>query len=99
MPTVSNVYYKKALLTANGGADGLLTVADTTGFIEGALIYLNATGLPTVELIIDEIVDGTKLYAKVNVPYIYYRYAANLYTTALDASITQPQVSAIVNGR
>lgn len=75
-------------LTANGGNDGTLTVADTTGFEVGATVLLGANGEATVRLEVDTVASGTSLVVKVAGGPVF---DATAYTTAKGSQIAQPK--------
>lgn len=83
--------YVKASLTANGSSTGILTIADTSLFRKACIVYLSATGLDTQSLIVDQILSSTQLAVKLNNGYNYNRFDCSAYTTALSATLTQPE--------
>jgi hypothetical protein len=88
--------YVSQALTVNGGSNGLITVASTSGFQAGLTVYLSGTALATQELLIDSIVSGTTLYVKPK-GYSYTRFDASAYTLAASARITQPEQEGYTN--
>lgn len=83
------------VLTANGMANGVITVASTLNFKLGAVAYLNGTGLPTLTVKIVAILSTTSLQAQLdtnNVAQLSYGGSNfSAYTTAAASSLTQPQ--------
>jgi hypothetical protein len=75
-----HIPYEKQALTANGGADGSLTVTSTANFRKGARVWLASGTQTSVELVIDQIVDAT--HVKVRNPNVtglaYYNCSAFL---------------------
>jgi|SRR5579859_1842975 len=54
------------VLAANGGADGSLTVADTSGFYTGCHGFVGSSGQPTKRIIIVRVDDtAKKVYARI----------------------------------
>ena len=87
-----------AALTADGGATGILTIADTTKIYPGALIYLNANTQATLTLQVLKILSGTTFQVRTapdtsaltGTGKKYYRTVdCSAYTMLLSASITQ----------
>lgn len=87
---MTKVSYKSAPLTTDGGANGILAVADTSGFVKGAKVFLGASGLPTVELEIAVIKSPTELGVKLKSS-PSARYDSSGFTTALGATLVQPE--------
>lgn len=87
---MAKVSYKSAALTADGGANGILTIADTSAYVKGATIFLGATGLPTVELEVAAILSAATFAVKLKSS-PSARYNSSGYTTALSATVVQPE--------
>jgi hypothetical protein len=87
----SLVPFEKQSLVADGSSTGLLTIASTFRLRIGSVVYLNATGLPSVSLQIADIVNDTTFYVKLTTPGVYTRFDSSAYTVALAATITQPE--------
>jgi hypothetical protein len=93
----------KAAVTADSTPGGVITIASNTPFVKGAIAYLNGTGLPTLTVMITEIIATTKIGVraiqergstnpvnqKVSGPN-YGNSDTSLYTLAAASSITQP---------
>lgn len=55
-------------LTSNGGADGNIEVADTTGFVAGARAWLSDDNSTHVEVLIVDVVDANNLKVRLVKP-------------------------------
>lgn len=79
---------KRAVLTANGTADGLAQIADNTGWLPGSTVWLSATGEASLECTIVEQVgtDKVRLRAKTSKAQ-YGRTSITAYTTAKGAAL------------
>lgn len=80
-------------LTANGGANGILTVASTANFRREARVFLHATGLPSLELLVDKIIDDKKIAVRDPNVIGAARKDCSAYTMALGATIFMPAQS------
>ncbi len=81
--------------TANGGANRILTVASTTGFVVGAYCFLSSDTQLTVPLVIDEVISATQMAVRSVQPALYSRFNCSAYLLAANLKITQPnQISA-----
>lgn len=89
MPTDLQVPYEKQALTANGGADGRLTVTSTANFRRGARVLLIDNDTAAIELIIERIVSATVI--EVRDPFVTGACLkdCSAYTTAQSAAVTQ----------
>ena len=76
------------LLTANGGSDGLITVADTSFFKVKQEVIVSANTLPNLDQIeVKRIVSATAMYVGPKGGNIDSRVNVSSYTTALSAKI------------
>lgn len=88
---IVNAKSATSALTADGTNQGVVTVADTAAFYAGAMAYLSATGLATLEVTITSIVDTTKMTVRrTDVKLNYGNTNVSAYKVADGASITQP---------
>ena len=87
-------YYSQSL-TANGQANGTVTVASTINYKLGAIAYLGGTGLPTITVKIVAILSTTAVQVQLvtnNVSQLNYGGSSvAAYTTAASSFLTQPQ--------
>jgi hypothetical protein len=87
---MAKVSQRSAALTADGGSNGILSIADTSAFVKGATLFLGAQGLPTVELEVAAILSPTNFAVKLKSS-PSARYNSSGYTTALGATVVQPE--------
>lgn len=87
---MAKVSYKSAVLTADGGSNGILAIDDTSALVKGATVFLGASGLPTVALEVAAIKSPTELAVKLKSS-PSARYNSSGYTTALSATLVQPE--------
>jgi hypothetical protein len=78
------------LLTSNGTAGGLVTVSSTKGFVVKAQVILTANTLPTLQLEVKRVLSKTQFLVGEKGK-IEQRANISLYTTALNATIYQPE--------
>ena len=98
MPSIP-VSKQFALLTADGGADGTVQIADTTRWIPGAKIYLRDDNTDPIQCVIVERVGSNKLRLRPVGSTASYGGSGTLaaYTAAQNASIAMdPQVVAVL---
>lgn len=81
--------YVAAALTANGGANGTLTVADTSSFRLGATVWLADTVGNNKELIVAAIVSATVIAVRDANANRFDYWPAGLFTTAHTATVYQ----------
>ncbi len=74
-------------LTADGGTNGLVQVADSSAFVVGAKVLLGSDTVDAVELIIDVIPDSTHLALRLATR--WSRFDSSDYTTGDNAIVTQ----------
>lgn len=55
------VHKKHAALTANGGADGLVTVADNSGWLPGSTVWLSSSTQEGLQCIVSQLVGTTQI--------------------------------------
>jgi hypothetical protein len=89
MATDLKIPYVAAALTANGGANGIYTIADTSKFRKGARVLLGSSTQASVELVVDEVIDATHLALRDPAAIGTTRYAGGAYLTADTAKIVQ----------
>jgi len=97
MPSIA-VTKKFAYLTANGGADGTVEIADTTNWHPGAKVNLRSDDTEAIQCVIVEHVGGNKLRLRPVTSTASYGGSGTLaaYTTAQNASLSmEPQVVAV----
>ena len=83
--------YVKQALTVNGGANGILTVASTTGLTVGAPCFLVSSVLTTPKaLVIDAVLSATTVAVRDPSLPIYTRFDCSAYLVANTAILTQP---------
>lgn len=90
MATDLQIPYEKQALTANGGANGILTVASTALFRKGAVVLLS-DGTLSVKLVIDLIIDATHIAVRDPSKIGALRYDASAYLVANSAAVYQPE--------
>lgn len=82
-----------AALTANGGADGYVTVADATPFYPGALVWLRSNTVASKQYEITDIAAGNKIGVREVLSMYggqtYARTPVNQFTTVDAATISQ----------
>lgn len=91
---------KFALLTADATSAGLVTIADTTGWLPGSIVWLKDNNSTAVECKVVEIVSGTQLRLRLlsqnaKMPGAFTDLSA--FTLAQTASIAmEPQVVTVL---
>lgn len=88
---MAKVAYFKAALTANGGSNGILTVASTAQFVAGAQAFLAGVVAPNIQVRIVSILSSTTLTVQ---PWASNQLGnlmdCSAYTTADSATLGQP---------
>jgi hypothetical protein len=79
-----------AAFTANGGADGYVTVADNAKFYPSALVWIWSDNVAAKQYVITDLVGTTKIGVRLvqNMP-IYHRSDVSAYTLAQNSKISQ----------
>lgn len=90
MATDLQIPYEKQALTANGGANGILTVTSTANFRKGAIVMLS-DGTLSVKLIIDLILSATTIAVRDPTKIGTLRFDASAYLVANSAAVYQPE--------
>jgi hypothetical protein len=83
-------------LTVNGGSNGTVTVASTTGFVVGAIVYLQSSTQDAKELVVSGILSTTQLQVKESNGFTYNLFDCSGYLTTDNATITQSGISASI---
>lgn len=90
MATDLQIPYEKQALTANGGSNGILTVTSTALLRKGAVVMLS-DGTISVKLVIDQIIDATRIAVRDPSKIGALRFDASAYLVANSASVQQPE--------
>ena len=80
---------KTDAFTADGGADGVITIGDTSPYYAGAVVNLKATGLGA-EAVITAIIDATHLKVRINNSKKFGASDVSAYTLVKGATISMP---------
>lgn len=93
MATDLQIDPEQQALTADGGSNGILTVASTSGLRKGARIFLRADDLDSLELVIDKVIDATHIAVRDPNVTGAVRKDCSSYTMVLNAKLFQPAQS------
>lgn len=79
---------KRAVLTANGTADGIAQIADNTGWLPGATVWVSANGETSLECTIVETIGTTKVRLRAKTSLAKFGFSSiSAYTTAKSAAL------------
>jgi len=85
------ISYTALAFTADGTANGVVTVSSTTDLRKAATVSVYSDTVGPVQLVIDEILSSTTLAVKVLSGYNYVRYDVSGLTVVDNATIVQPE--------
>lgn len=90
------VTYQKKAFTLNGGANGLITLTNTTDLVVGAIAFLSSDTVAPTAVVIDTIVSATEVYTKQLNVGDYNYFGASALLVLDNASLSQLATTSVL---